>query len=110
MIQYHPLPAPVIEVADLVKTYPGVRAVDGISFSVGAGEIFGLLGPNGAGKTTTLNIIEGVRRPDGGQVRVLGREVRTDTAAVKRRIGVQLQSTSLLPDLAAVEQVELFAR
>src|SRR4051812_35600530 len=47
MIQYHPLPTPVIEVADLVKIYPGVRAVDGISFSVGAGEIFGLLGPNG---------------------------------------------------------------
>jgi ABC-2 type transport system ATP-binding protein len=110
MIQYHPLPAPVIEVADLVKTYPGVRAVDGISFSVGAGEIFGLLGPNGAGKTTTLGIIEGVRRPDGGQVRVLGRDVGREAAAVKRRIGVQLQSTSLLPDLAAVEQVELFAR
>ena len=110
MIQRHPLPEPVIQVSDLVKTYPGVRAVDGISFAVQAGEIFGLLGPNGAGKSTTLGIIEGVRRPDGGQVRVLGRDVQRETAAVKRRIGVQLQSTSLLPDLSAVEQVELFAR
>ncbi len=110
MIQHHPLPEPVISVTDVVKTYPGVRAVDGISFAVQAGEIFGLLGPNGAGKSTTLGIIEGVRRPDGGQVRVLGRDVQRETAAVKRRIGVQLQSTSLLPDLSAVEQVELFAR
>ncbi len=110
MIKHHPLPEPVISVTNLVKSYPGVCAVDGISFTVQAGEIFGLLGPNGAGKSTTLGIIEGVRRPDGGTVCVLGQDVGRAMAAVKRRIGVQLQSTSLLPDLSAVEQVELFAR
>jgi ABC-2 type transport system ATP-binding protein len=102
--------SPVIEVADLVKAYPGVKAVDGVSFRVGAGEIFGLLGPNGAGKSTTLSMIEGLRRPDAGTVRVLGFDPATRPAAVKQRIGVQLQSTSLLPDLSALEQVALFAR
>ena len=102
--------SPVIEVADLVKAYPGVKAVDGVSFRVGAGEIFGLLGPNGAGKSTTLSLIEGLRRPDAGTVRVLGFDPATRPAAVKQRIGVQLQSTSLLPDLTALEQVALFAR
>jgi ABC-2 type transport system ATP-binding protein len=87
-----------------------VRAVDGVSFDVRAGEIFGLLGPNGAGKTSTLNILQGLRRADSGQVRVLGLDIATAARAIKRRIGVQLQRTSLLPDLTALEQVSLFAR
>ncbi|HMA33348.1 MAG TPA: ABC transporter ATP-binding protein [Chloroflexia bacterium] len=110
MIYQHPISRPVIEVEHLVKSYPGVKAVDGISFHVAEGEIFGLLGPNGAGKSTTLSIVEGVRRPDSGTVRVLGLDLPARAPAVKRRIGVQLQSTSLLPDLTAVEQIELFAR
>ena len=62
----------VVGVRNLVKQYPGVRAVDEISFDVHQGEIFGMLGPNGAGKTTTIECIEGLRRPDGGTIQVLG--------------------------------------
>jgi len=100
----------VIEVDNLVKDYPGVRAVDGVSFSVSAGEIFGLLGPNGAGKTTILNVLQGLRKATSGQVSVFGLDINKDTNTIKRRIGVQLQRTSLLPDLNALEQVELFTR
>nr|WP_290666137.1 ABC transporter ATP-binding protein [Ardenticatena sp.] len=101
--------ATVIDVQHLVKEYPGVRAVDGLSFHVERGEIFGLLGPNGAGKTTTLSIIEGLLPPDAGTVLVFGMDVRSQAFAIKQRIGVQLQSTSLIPDLTAVEQVLLFS-
>lgn len=101
---------PVIQVENLVKSYPGVRAVDGLTFQVQRGEIFGLLGPNGAGKTTSLTIIEGLLPADSGQVTVLDRSIVTDSAHIKHRIGVQLQATSLLPDLNALEQVLLFAR
>lgn len=99
-----------IEVENLVKHYPGVKAVDGVSFTVRRGEIFGLLGPNGAGKTTTLQVIEGLRPADDGRVTVLGHAVARHAGHVKRRIGVQLQRTSLLPEMTAVEQVLLFAR
>jgi ABC-2 type transport system ATP-binding protein len=99
----------VIQVENLSKSYGDVKAVAGISFSVGQGEIFGFLGPNGAGKTTTLSILEGLRKADGGRVTVLGMDVNTAAAQIKQRIGVQLQNTSLLPDLTVVEQVKLFA-
>ncbi len=69
-----------------------------------------MLGPNGAGKTTTLTIIEGLRSADAGSVGVLGMDISTDAPAIKARIGVQLQSTSLLPDLEAIEQLMLFSR
>ncbi len=100
----------VIGVDNISKAFGSVRAVDALSFEVYRGEIFGLLGPNGAGKTTTLTIIEGLRSADAGSVGVLGMDISTDAPAIKARIGVQLQSTSLLPDLAAIEQVMLFSR
>jgi ABC-2 type transport system ATP-binding protein len=84
--------------------------VDDVSFEVKKGEIFGFLGPNGAGKTTTLSILEGLHKADRGQVSVLGMDINTATKRIKQRIGVQLQSTSLLPDLTVFEQVQLFGR
>ena len=94
-----PAPAPrsddIITVEGLAKQYGDLLAVDGISFSVRRGEVFGILGPNGAGKTTTLEMIEGLRRPDGGAIAVDGLAVWPDPKQVKRRIGVQLQATAL---------------
>ncbi len=98
----------VVEVRDLCKYYGEIKAVDGISFTVGRGEIFGMLGPNGAGKTTTVEIIEGLRRADSGQVTVLGLDVRRQPDAVKARIGVQLQTTALFPRLTVREVLNLF--
>ena len=99
----------VIEVQDLVKVYGPVRAVDGVTFDVKEGEVFGMLGPNGAGKTTTAEMIEGLRVPDSGRVTVLGMDVARVPADVKQRIGVQLQVPSLLPRLTVVELVGLFS-
>jgi len=98
-----------IHVENIHKAYGDVRAVNDLSFTVNIGEIFGLLGPNGAGKTTTLSILQGLRRADAGHVTVFGQDIATHAPAIKRRIGVQLQRTSLLPDLTALQQVELFA-
>jgi ABC-2 type transport system ATP-binding protein len=103
-------PEVVIQVESISKAFGSLKAVDALSFDVYRGEIFGLLGPNGAGKTTTLTIIEGLRTADEGSVGVLGIDVSTDALAVKARIGVQLQATSLLPDLEAIEQVMLFSQ
>lgn len=100
--------APVIEVRGLVKRYGDLTAVDGISFSVRRGEVFGILGPNGAGKTTTLEIIEGLRRPTGGSITVDGRDVLTQTHAVKQVIGVQPQASSFLEGLTLTETLEVF--
>ena len=97
-----------IEAVDLRKRYGAVQAVDGISFQVGRGEVFGMLGPNGAGKTTTIEIVEGLRTADSGRATVLGLDVAQQTRAVKERIGVQLQTPSLLPRLTVRELVELF--
>jgi ABC-2 type transport system ATP-binding protein len=99
---------PAVFVSGLVKRYGDVTAVDGISFEVEAGEIFGLLGPNGAGKTTTVEILEGLRDADAGEIRVLGLDVRTQRQAIKERIGVQLQTPSLLPRLRVAELLRLF--
>jgi ABC-2 type transport system ATP-binding protein len=93
---------------NLRKRYGKTQAVDGISFSVGEGEIFGMLGPNGAGKTTTIEMIEGLRDPDEGQITVLGLHQPRDRQAIKMRIGIQLQATSLYPRLTVTEIIDLF--
>ena len=97
-----------IVVRNLVKRYGERRAVDGLSFSVRRGEIFALLGPNGAGKTTTVEILEGYRALDGGEVRVLGLDPRREPAELKRRIGVMLQNAGIYPNVTPVEALELF--
>jgi ABC-2 type transport system ATP-binding protein len=99
---------PVIRVRGLTKRYGDVQAVAGIDFDVAKGEIFGLLGPNGAGKTTTVEILEGLRKPDGGEVDVLGVDVTRDADALKPRIGVSLQTAALYPKLTVTELVDLF--
>ena len=100
--------APVIEVRNLRKVYGTVIAVDGVSFEVAPGEIFGMVGPNGAGKTTTIECIEGLRRPDDGSVRLLGLDPLAQRQAVAQRIGVQLQECTLPPRLRAGEALALF--
>ena len=99
-----------IEVNDLYKRYGDTVAVDGVSFDVAVGEIFGLLGPNGAGKTTTVESILGLRQPDHGTITVLGMAHATQARQIKARVGVQLQTTGLYPRLTVRELVELFAR
>ncbi len=100
---------PIVSVSRLVKRYGKVEAVRGIDFEIHRGEVFGLLGPNGAGKTTTIEIIEGLRQADAGEVRVCGLDPRRDSDHVKQRIGAQLQSTVLSDKMTAGEAVELFA-
>jgi ABC-2 type transport system ATP-binding protein len=94
----------IIQVDGLVKRYGDHTAVNGIRFDVMQGEVFGLLGPNGAGKTTTMEMIEGLRLPDGGTAVVAGYDTRKDLKKVKEVIGVQLQSTSLF-DLLKVREI-----
>ncbi|MFD3166135.1 ATP-binding cassette domain-containing protein [Herpetosiphon sp. NSE202] len=98
-----------IQVENLVKIYGPLRAVDGISFDVANGEVFGMLGPNGAGKSTTTEMIEGLRKPDGGSIHVLGHDVVKNVEPIKQRIGIQLQTTSLFQKLTTRELVKLFA-
>lgn len=99
----------VIEVTDLYKSYGPVRAVDGISFTVREGEIFGMVGPNGAGKTTTIECVEGLRRPDRGTIRVLGLDPQRDGYELRSRIGIQLQQAALHPRLKVWEALDLFS-
>jgi ABC-2 type transport system ATP-binding protein len=98
-----------ISVRGLKKSYGDLRAVDEVTFEVGRGEFFGILGPNGAGKTTTLEIIEGLRRPDAGQVSILGLEPWPRNPALLPRMGVQLQASSFFEHLTAREQLGTFA-
>jgi ABC-2 type transport system ATP-binding protein len=100
----------VIRCVDLRKRYGGIEAVAGVSFDVRPGEVFGLLGPNGAGKTTTIEILEGIRVADGGQLSVLGLDPVAQGRQMKSRIGVQLQTASLNPYLTVAELIELFGR
>jgi ABC-2 type transport system ATP-binding protein len=100
---------PVIEVTGLTKRYGGQAVVDGISFHVERGEIFGVLGPNGAGKTTAVECLEGLRRRDAGQVRILGLDPKTNGHQLHQRIGVQLQETRLQDKLEVREALELYA-
>jgi ABC-2 type transport system ATP-binding protein len=100
---------PAITVTALEKRYGATRAVDGLTFSVAPGEVFGLLGPNGAGKTTTVEILEGYRRCDDGDARVLGLDPWRDGPALRPRIGVMLQEGGLYPGLRPLELLHLFA-
>jgi ABC-2 type transport system ATP-binding protein len=100
---------PVIEVSNLRKRYGERVAVDGVSFTVERGEIFGILGPNGAGKTTTVECVEGLRRPDGGSISVLGLDPRRDRAELRRRVGVQLQDSQLPDRIRVGEALEMFS-
>ncbi len=102
--------APAVQVTDLVKCYGARRAVDGVTLTVERGTVFALLGPNGAGKTTTIEICEGFRRPDGGQVRVLGLDPLRDGARLKPRVGVMLQDgVGAYSGARADELLDLFA-
>ena len=98
-----------IAVRDLHKRYDGLEALQGISFEVRPGEVFGLLGPNGAGKTTTVEILEGYRARDAGEVEVLGFDPGRAERALRERIGVVLQHSELWPSLTVSEVVRVFA-
>ena len=98
---------PVLEVRDLVKQYPGVRAVDGVSFAIEEGQCFGLLGPNGAGKTTTVEMMEGVTRQTSGEVLYHGEPLG---ARFRDEAGIQFQKTALQEFLTVRETLRLFSR
>lgn len=98
-----------IQVKHLSKRYGEIHAVDDLNFSVLSGSIFGLLGPNGAGKSTTFNILTGLQEADDGEAIILGQDLRQKMRQIKQRIGVLLQTTNLIPDLTAFDQIKLFA-
>lgn len=100
---------PIISVKNLVKKYGNFTAVNGISFDVLRGEIFGLLGPNGAGKTTTLEIIETLRDKTSGEIIVDGISLDSDPSSIKKIIGVQLQAAGYYPGLNLLELLDLFS-
>ncbi len=100
---------PVVEVEGLRKAYGETRAVDGVSFTVAEGEIFGMVGPNAAGKTTTVECLEGLRVPDDGRVRVLGLDPQREGDALRERMGAQLQQSALPARLRVGEAMRLFA-
>ena len=93
----------------LHKNYEATIAVDDVSFTVHEGEIFGILGPNGAGKTTTVECIEGLRKPDRGQISVLGLDPQRDRAELTQRLGMQLQESQLPDKLQVAEALRLYS-
>lgn len=101
--------ASVIEVRNLHKAYGDTVAVDDVSFTVSEGEIFGILGPNGAGKTTTVECVEGLRKPDRGEISVLGLDPLRDRAEVTQVLGVQLQESQLPAKLRVAEALDLYS-
>ena len=98
----------IIEVNNLEKKYGDINAVNGVSFSVEQGEVFGILGPNGAGKTTTVEIIEGLRKPNAGSIKVCNIDALKEPQRIKELIGVQLQATSLYDNIRVKEALDLF--
>ncbi|HEY0874830.1 MAG TPA: ABC transporter ATP-binding protein [Vicinamibacterales bacterium] len=99
---------PAVRCKGLVKRYGNVVAVDGLDLEVRPGECFGLLGPNGAGKTTTIEILEGLLRPDAGDVEVLGMRWEREADRLRQRLGIQLQETQLSDKLSVAEVLRLF--
>ncbi|MEM2541887.1 MAG: ABC transporter ATP-binding protein [Candidatus Korarchaeum sp.] len=99
-----------VEALDLRKYFGDLRAVDGVTFKVEKGSIFGLLGPNGAGKTTTLRMIYGVLRPDGGEVRVMGTDVWREPKTARGLMGVMPEDTGIYPRLTAEENLIYFGK
>jgi ABC-2 type transport system ATP-binding protein len=99
----------IIQVNHLRKVYGSTVAVDDVSLAVNKGEIFGILGPNGAGKTTTIESIMGLRKPDGGTIKVLGLDPQKDRIALAQRIGIQLQEAAIPQRLKVWETIDLFA-
>src|SRR5947209_19413395 len=104
-----PRGAAIVVARGLYKRYGAKVAVDGVAFAVMRGEIFGILGPNGAGKSTTLEMIEGLRDPDGGAAFIDGLEVSRHRRATHARIGVQLQSNALFADLSVRDNLRVLA-
>jgi ABC-2 type transport system ATP-binding protein len=100
---------PVVSVRGLTKSYRDFEALKGVDFELRAGEVFGLLGPNGAGKTTTIEILEGYRRRDAGEVEVLGADPESAGLAWRGRIGVVLQSSAMYENITVAEQLAQFA-
>jgi ABC-2 type transport system ATP-binding protein len=100
---------PIIKVEGLRKVYGDMVAVDDVSFGVMPGEIFGMVGPNGAGKTTTVECIEGLRKPDGGRIRILDLDPQKDRKALRERTGIQLQQSVLPARMKVWEALDLYA-
>jgi len=98
-----------LAIENLRKVYGATVAVNGVTFEVSRGEIFGMVGPNGAGKTTTIECLEGLRRPDGGRISVLGLDPQRQGYELRERIGVQLQESSLPDRLRVREVMDLFS-
>ena len=99
----------VIRVSGLTKSYGDVHAVAGIDLQIARGEVFAMLGPNGAGKTTTVEILEGYRRRDGGEVQVLGLDPEKQPRLLKAQIGIVLQSTGVDPYLTVAETIAMYS-
>jgi ABC-2 type transport system ATP-binding protein len=99
----------IVEVEGLRKRYGATVAVDGVTFAVQEGEIFGMVGPNGAGKTTTIECLEGLRKPDQGMIRVLGLDPQRESHALRERIGMQLQQSNLPERMKVWEALDLYA-
>src|SRR5690606_19550972 len=99
-----------IELAGVTKEFDGRRALDGLTFTVPKGIVFGFLGPNGAGKTTTINVLLGLLRPDRGSVKVLGMDPSRQADAIRSRVGVLLDEVGLYQQLTAYENLTFYAR
>lgn len=99
----------VIELTNISKSYGDVKAVDGITLQVKKGEVLGIIGANGAGKSTTLEIMMGIRKPDKGNVKVLGMNVQEASNEIKQKIGIQLQQTALYDRIKVKEALKLFS-
>ena len=99
----------IVQVENLRKTYGATVAVEELSFEVSEGEIFGMVGPNGAGKTTTIECLEGLRKPDRGNVRVLGLDPQRDSQALRKRTGMQLQQSNLPERMKVWEALDLYS-